>query len=343
MARVKTFADTSSVTLAYGITDAADANTVALAKLNYIPYTQEGFTLSKESAESAAIRQNRRSKGRKNTRGTTSGSAGLEFGVTPFIEDMLALSAMSEWKDVTEADAPTGAKFLIDGSTPRFFLVEKRIKAVRSGAKHNDFRRFYGNLVNEASIEVSEDLVGFTVNTMAAFADIFTAEAEASEDAGGLASTYEAPEDYEIADASNNVKNAVIRDSDGNPLELTFGDFTISISNNVREQRGVGNEFAAGMGMGKVAVSVSGTAYYFDNTLLETHLTNKFVSFECDIVTSEGTYKFKVPYGKVGPTEDSAGGENQDFTSTLQIDGEEGTVTIGDVDYPCAFSFVKEA
>lgn len=339
MARVKTFADTSSVSLAYGITDAADANTVSLSTLKYIPFTEEGFSVSKEAAESAAIRPNRRSKGRKNTRGSAAGSAGLEFGFTSFIHDMLALAAMNEWVDIGE----DGEQLLTDGDTTRFFLVEKRIKAVRDSAKHNDFRRFYGNLVNEATIEVGDDLIGFTVNTMAAAADVHTAAAGSNDNAGGLASTYEIPDDYEVADSSNNIKSTVVRDSNGDPLEITFADFSVSISNNVREQRGVGNQFSAGMGMGKVAVQVTGTAYYFDNTVLDAHLDNHLLSFETEITTAEGTYLIQLPRVKAGSPEDSAGGENQDYQNTIELTAEEGEVTVGGTTYPCVIAITKLA
>ena len=67
---IKSFADTSAVSLAYGFTDAANTAEVDLQELKYIPFTTEGFTMAKEAQVSQAITASRRSKGSKNTKGS---------------------------------------------------------------------------------------------------------------------------------------------------------------------------------------------------------------------------------------------------------------------------------
>lgn len=339
MTTIRSFADTSAVSIAYALDGAANASEVTATELTYLPFTQEGFQLSKDSQMSSAIRGDRRPSGSKNTKGTSAGSAGLEFGVTPFINDMLEASMMSDWVAGT---APEDS-YIVDGESRKFFLVEKRIRNVIDGTLTNFFERYYGNLVNETSIEIGgSNLVTMSVNTMSVFGDIDKAPADVEVDAGGLVATYTSPQDYEIADASNNVKNVVLKDADGNILPVVFSTLTISISNNIREQEGVGSEFAAGMGMGKVNAKVSGTIYYYDDAILDAHLRNKYVSAEITVATNEGEYMFILPNAKAEAPNANAGGENQDYTQTLSLNGEAGTVDIEGEPRKCVIAIKRK-
>ena len=62
---IKSFADTSSVSLAYALSDDANATEAALASMNYVPFTTEGFAMAKEAKTSTAITDNRRTSGSK--------------------------------------------------------------------------------------------------------------------------------------------------------------------------------------------------------------------------------------------------------------------------------------
>ena len=339
MSTIKSFTDTSAVSLAYALDGAANASEVTATALTYLPFTQEGFQLSKDSQMSTAIRGDRRQSGSKNTKGTASGSAGLEFGVTPFINDMLQAAMMSEW--VTHA-TDVNQSFIADGETKQFFLIEKRVRNVVNGTLTNFFERYYGNLANEVSIEMGgSDLVSMSVNTMAVFGDITKAAADIDADAGGLATTYAAPQDYEIADASNNVKKATLYDAAGVALPVTFSTITLSITNNVREQEAVGSEFAGGMGMGKVNAQVSGTIYYYDDSILDAHLLNKYVSAEIVIETAEGEFTIYLPKAKAEAPNANAGGENQDYTQTLTLNGEAGEVGFDGTQYACVVAIKR--
>lgn len=339
MGKIKQFADTSAVSLSYAIDDAANASELTATEFNYIPYTSEGFQLTKESQISTAITSDRRISGSKNTRGTASGSATVEFGHTPFALDMLKLAMMGEWQ---AGDA--GERFLIDDDKMNFFVVEKRVRNTVGSTPMNFLERYFGNLVNEASLEIgSSELVTFSVNTMAAFGDIDRADASSDPNAGGLATTYTAPNSYEIADSANNIENIVIKDAVGNPLEVVFSDLTLSITNNVREQVGVGNEFAAGMAIGKVNVQVSGTAYYYDDTVLKAHLQNEYVSVELTLKTTEGEFSVVIPRMKAEAPSANAQGENQDYTQSLTLNGERGTLTLGGQERTCVIAIVEKA
>lgn len=339
MTTIRSFTDTSAVSLAYALDGASDASEVTATKLTYLPYTQEGFQLSKDSQMSTAIRGDRRPSGSKNTKGTAAGSAGLEFGITPFVNDMLQCAMMSTWIDhATENDQ----SFISDGEIKNFFLVEKRVRNVVDGTLTNFFERYYGNLANEVSMEIGgSSLVSMSVNTMAVFGDTAKSAADADADAGGIVANYLTPPDYEIADASNNVKKATLFDADGSILPVTFSSLTVSITNNVREQEAVGSEFAGGMGMGKVNAQVTGTIYYYDDSILDAHLLNKYVSAEITLDTAEGEFVITLPKAKAEAPNANAGGENQDYTQTLTLNGEAGEVEFDGEAYPCVIAIKR--
>lgn len=336
MGTIRSFTDTSAVSLAYALDDAADASEVTTDKLTYLPFTQEGFQLSKDSQMSTAIRGDRRPSGSKNTKGTAAGSAGLEFGVNPFCLDMLKAAMMSDW---IEHNTDPAQSFIVDGETKQYLLVEKRVRNVVNGTLTNFFERYYGNLVNEVSVEMGgSNLVTMSANTMAVFGDTTRAPADSNSDAGGLVSDYVKPEDYEIADASNNIKKVTLFDANGDVLPVTFSTVTLTITNNVREQEAVGSEFAGGMGMGKVNAKVSGTIYYYDDSILDAHLRNKYVSAEIVLETIEGSLTITLPMAKAEAPNANAGGENQDYTQNLTLNAEAGEVEFDGVMHPCVLA-----
>lgn len=342
---VKNFADTSAVSIAYAIDGAADSLELVATEFNYVPYTSEGFQLTKETQISTAITDDRRVAGSKNTRGSAAGAASLEFGYTPFINDMLQLSLMSTWEQEMQIDGttPTGSDYILDGEITQFFVAEKRVRNTLGTTPWNFFERFFGNLVNEATIEIgTSELISFSVSTMAAFGDLAKADATSDEDAGGMATTYVSPDPYEIADASNNIQNVVLKDSGGTPLEVTFSTLSLSIGNNIREQLAVGHEFSAGMAMGKVNVQLSGTVYFYDDTVLQTHLQNNTVSAEITVVTDEGTYLILLPRLKSEAPAANSQGENQDYTQSMTLNAERGTVAFTDtVDRTCVIAILR--
>src|SRR5678815_5338983 len=115
--------------------------------------------------------------------------------------------------------------------------------------------QFYGTLVNSLNMELGDgELITLAIDTMSAFADYMDGVQGEDGLGGSLASVKSVPADYEIADSSNNLENFILRDAEGNPLELTFASASLAIENNVREQPGLGHVFSAGMGMGKVCL-----------------------------------------------------------------------------------------
>lgn len=338
----KTFQDTSSVSIAYALSDAANASEVSIGDMKYLPYTTEGFTMAKEMQASTSITQDRRPNGSKNTKGTATGSVGLEFGYVDFIGDMLAATLMNDWQ--VDSFAADGSEFITDSDQLRYMLVEKRVKGTKGGNNHNFLERYYGNLINETSIEIgTSELISMTVNTMTAFADLNDADSSSDADAGGLVGSYTAPADYEIADGANNVKKIVFKDAQGNPLEITMSQATLSITNNVREQPAIGHEFTAGMAAGKVNVALSGTIYYYDDTMLKTHMNNGTLSAEILIETPQGSFTFYLPSLKAESPTANSQGENQDYTQSLSLTAERGTISLGGDSTECVIAIVRQA
>lgn len=340
---VKSFADTSAVSLAYAIGDGTTPAEFAAVPFNFIPFTTEGFNMAKEAKTSTAITNDRRQSNSKNTKGSASGAVTTEFGATPFIQDMLSLGLMNEWAPVDQLDTSKGV-FITDGDIKRFMAVEKTAKSGPDAADMLYHERYYGTMVNDFTMEFGDgELITMALNTISMFADYHKAAAGANGLGGSIAASKQVPADYEIADSSNNLKSLIIRDSAGNPLEVVFSDASLQVQNNVREQSGLGYEFAAGVGMGKVAVSLSGEIYYFDQTVLDAHMNNKRLSGELTIDTVDGTFRIVLPNLVAQSPSNSADGENQDYKTSLTLTAEKGVVEIGGTPRTCAIAIIFTA
>lgn len=339
---VKQFSDTSAVSVAYALDSASQASEKTTSSMTFVPFTTEGMAMAKESQASTAIGNDRRTSGSKNTKGTATGSLGLELGYAPFVLDMLQASMMSTW--AVDTAAGDGSRYIVDGEIPQFLMLEKRIKGTKANKKYNFMERYYGNLVNEFSIEISSSaLATATVNTMAAFADLGGADASTNANAGGLVTTYNTPASYEIADGANSIKKLQLKDSLGVAIEATFADATLSITNNVREQPGLGKEFAAGMAVGKVDVSLSGNIYFVDDTLLKSHMANGNLSAELTIETANGILTFILPKLRAEAPSANAQSQNSDYVLGVNLTAERGAVTLNGASRTCVMAIVEKS
>lgn len=343
MPTVKSFNDTSAVSLAYAIGNGADATEFQGEEFNLIPYTTEGFQMSKEPKMSTAITNDRRPNNSKNTKGTASGSFGTEFGLTPLFLDLLSLSLMNTWQPVDEVDLTKGT-YITDGDEKLYMCVEKTSKAGPGEADMQFHERYYGTAVNEATVEFSDgELVTMSVSTMSVFADLGEAAQGADGLGGSLAIAKIVPEEYEIADSSNNLKTLILRNDQGQAMEVVFSDLSLQVQNNVREQPGLGKEFAAGMGFGKVAVTLSGEIYFYDQTLLKAHMANRRLSGEMTIETREGELTLHFPNLMVQTPTNNSEGENQDYKTSLTLSGERGEVVLDGDAKTCVVAAVYKA
>lgn len=335
MSEVKSYNDSSAVSLAYAMGNGDTAADFAGETFNLLPFTQEGFSMSKEAKTSTAIKGNRRSSGSKNTKGSASGSATYEFGVSPFIMDMLSALMMDDWKEV-EAGVPASGTYLHDNDIKKFMAVEKTVK---SGPLETDplyHERYYGVVANDSTIEFGDgELVTLAMNYMAMNADYAEAAAGVDGLGGSIATAKTAPADYEIADSSNNLQSVILRDDQGVEMEVVFTDLSLQIQNNAREQTGLGRQFAAGVGIGKVAATLSGEIYFVDQTMLNAHMENKRLSAEFTVATEDGAFTFYLPNLMVQSPANSAEGENQDYKTSLTLSAEEGEATVGANTFNC--------
>lgn len=321
---IRSFADSSAVNLAYAFSDASQKSEFDPAPLNVVPFTTEGFKMSKDPKSSTAISSDRRSQGSKNTKGTAEGAVTVEFGANPFCLDLLQAAMMSAWVD--GAIAGTDPNVLVDGATKQFMLWERVIRPNVGATENQSLERYYGALVNESTLTMNDgDVITLASNLVVVNAD-YSEAAQGTDGLGGsIASAKTAPASYEIADASNNLKSIQLLDSSAAVIPAVFSQASLKITNNIRTQGAVGSVFAAGAAMGKVAVELSGTIYYYDQSVLKAHMENEVMSAQFSIETAEGKLNFFLPALKAQAPGGNAQGENQDYTSSITFTAEEGT------------------
>lgn len=346
MPQVKSFNDTSSVALAYAISPMdrkSDFVGASRVPMKLIPFTTESFAMQKESKTSTAISGTRRTKGSKNTKGSANGGATVEFGATPWVLDLLQLIMLGEWKNVDDA-TPALGKYLVDGELKQYMVVEKTVRQGSLSTDRLDHEWYFGTMMNDATLNFGDgELITLACNTMSANADYGNALAGVDGLGGSVGLSKTKPTDYEIADSSNNLSEIEIRNADGDLMEVVWSDASLQVQNNVREQSGLGRQFAAGIGIGKIAVTFSGEIYYYDQSILKAHMDNKRVSLKTNISTAEGTFTIQLPNLMAQAPTNNAEGENADYKSAMTLTAEEGKVTIGThVDIPCvmAITFV---
>ena len=330
---VRQFTDTSAVAISYtraNVKDRAefDALSAAQREMRYVPYTAENHTVGLDSTKSAAITSSRRSNGSKNTRGTASAGWTSEVGFTQFIRDMLEMSFMDDFKTIGD-----GVELLIDGSKNQFMVSEERI----TNNDARNFRLFLGQLVNEMTLTFGDSNMGtLQIATVAANFDHWMNKEKSEDKAfGGAGSKYLEPDAYEQADSANNIKNLFIAKQDGTPVEMTFSQITATLGNNVRTQNAVGHIFAAGLAKGQSDVSFSGTAYYEDDTLLSMHMANEKLRLAMPIETKEGTIVLFAPSLSMSSPGGNSGGQNQDFTASITLTAETGSVKVNGAATSC--------
>lgn len=329
MPKVKSFDDTSAVSVAYALSDRSrPEDFVTPTSFKLVPFTTENFGMSKESKTSTAIRGDRRTSGSKNTKGSAAGGLTIEFGANQISRDFLQWALQSTWQNATAT--PADGTYITDSDVKTYMAIEKTIKKGSLATDRLDHKRFYGTAANEATMAFGDgELVTLAISTMSAYADYRSEVAGANGLGGSIASVKTVPAPYEIADSSNNLKTIEVYDEDDELLELVWSDASLQIQNNVREQSALSHEFAAGIGFGKVAVTFSGEVYYGDQTFIEAHMRNKKVRVVLTISTEEGTYKITMPRMLVGAPTDNAEGENADYKESLTMTAEAGTVDIG--------------
>lgn len=340
MPTVRSFNDSSSVSLAYALDNhiARSDFTTNPTPFKLVPYTTESFSMQKEDKQSTAIRGNRRSSGAKNTKGSANGGLTVEFGANQICLDYLQALLMNSWKENTPG-TPADGKFITDGELKTYLVFEKTVRQGTLATDRLDHECYYGTMFNEGTLEFGDgELITLAVTTISAFGDYTNAQAGANGLGGSIASVKTAPAAYEIADSSNNLKKIELYDDEGNLMEVTWSDFSLQVQNNAREQSGLSHEFAAGVNVGKVNVTASGEIYYFDQSMLDTHMKNRRMKAVVSISTEEGTFKITLPSLKAQTPTNNAEGENEDYKTSITLTAEEGILELGGQPTPCAIA-----
>lgn len=320
---IKTFADTSSVSVAYAFSDAYNREELAGKSLDMtvVPYTSEGFSMSKESQQSEAISSSRRIQGTKNTKGSAEGQVTQEFGVTQVFADMLKATLMSDWSDKGDF------KEIFDSDIKQYMVWERTIRVNPGDNNLQTQEQYYGTLVNEATLEIGDgDLMTFDITTLSANAEYAETAQGGGRLGGSIACTKVVADGYEIADGSNNINNIVVRNSAGEIVPMTFSNATLTINNNARVQDAIGHVFAAGVAVGMVELSISGEVYYFDNSVMDAHMNNEIMSVEFSVQTRDGRFEFLLPAMTAESPDANSTGQNQDFMQSLTLNAQQGTV-----------------
>ena len=337
MPTIKSFNDTSSVSVAYAISAAADKATVLTAKpaMKLLPFTGESFTMQKEAKTSSAIRGDRRTSGSKNTKGSANGGVTVEFGAVNFVLDLLQLAMMNTWAEI-EVGVPASGKYITDGEIKQFMLVEKTINQGKLATDRLDHEWYFGTAINDATLQFGDgELVTFEASTISANADYGNALAGVDGLGGSLALSKATPADYEVADSSNNLASIELKDAEGDVMEVVWSDASLQIQNNVREQSGLSKQFAAGIGIGMVGVNFSGEIYYVSQAVLDAHMKNGSLSAKITVGTTEGTFTIHLPKLKAQAPTNNAEGQNNDFKTSLTLAAEAGEVDIGGETITC--------
>ena len=340
MPTVRSFNDSSSVSLAYALDNhiARADFTGTPTPFSLVPFTEESFTMQKEAKQSTAIKGNRRSAGSKNTKGSANGGLTVEFGANPFCLDFLQAALMNTWTEVTPG-TPADGKYITDGEIKTYMAWEKTARQGLLATDRLDHECYYGTAVNEATLEFGDgELITLALSLISAYADYTNALAGAGGLGGSIASVKNKPADYEIADSSNNLQNIELYDDTNTLMQVTWSDFSLGIQNNVREQSGLSHEFAAGIGIGKVAVSANGEIYYFDQSMLRAHMTNRRMKMVINLSTEEGAFKITLPNLMAQTPTNNAEGENEDYKTSLTLTAEEGEVELGGAPKACVIA-----
>lgn len=269
----------------------------------------------------------------------TTGSVGTEARTLPANTVSVRLRLYTGTTIVDEQVIPLYSstlesfKSITDGEKIKPLLVEKYEKNTVDGTTYHEFSQFFGTCVNELSFEFGgADFVKVSATTMSTdfnlnYSSSNTPDADYSE---SLAESYVAAAQDSLLDTANSIKSIKLLDVDGNQIQAVFSTASLKIVNNLREQAALGYEYMAGIGAGKVNVTLTGEIYFFNNDIFRKHLDNEKVSAIIELEDSNEALQIIIPKLTVAAPTNNSQGENQDYKTSLSFNAEEGLVDLGD-------------
>lgn len=226
-----------------------------------------------------------------------------------------------------------GFKTITDGEKIKPLLVEKYEKNTVDGTTYHEFSQFFGTCVNELSFEFGgADFVKVSATTMSTDFNLNSSSTSTSSDdySDSLAEAYVDVTQDSLLDTTNSIKSIKLLDVDGNQIQAVFTTASLKISNNLREQAALGYEYMAGIGAGKVNVTLTGEIYFFNNEIFRKHLENEKISAIVELEDENEVLQIILPKLTVAAPTNNSQGENQDYKTSLSFNAEEGLADLGD-------------
>lgn len=216
----------------------------------------------------------------------------------------------------TSTIAITNNGTIENGSNQRSFTFEKDFKV---GGVSNYFS-FSGMTCGSMSMSMS---TGSIMSGDFNFTGATPSHSATSLDSG----TYIPATTNELMNAVNNVQGLSLTAvaADGTQTAIagtTFQELSVSVDNSLREQKQIGNLYAAGIGSSRIMVESSATLYFANREFLTQFLANGSVQLRFRLGDNLGnTYGVVLPEVKISSHEVTASGPDADIMAAVSFSG----------------------
>lgn len=298
--------DSSQTRLAY-IEEVTYGTTPATPGFQEARFTGESLNANRETVTSNEIRADRNVTDVIQTGQNAGGNVDIELSYGSF-DDFLASLMFSDWS----------SDVLKNGTTQKSFTLEKTFEA---GAT-DQFHRFTGAVANSLSLSIQAgQLVSGSFE--------FLAQGASTAQAIITGATYTAPNNNDVINAAADFANLAV--TGVTSPELTA--LNLNITNNLRQQRVVGDINSRGIGTGRFEVTGDFNAYFANQEVYDLFLagTATDLTFKLGGASSKN-YVFNMGKIKFESGEIIAGGNDQDvlqnFTFRALFDDVDNTLEI---------------
>lgn len=320
------FGSTSEVSLYYAVDADPSAAIPSDQVWKQVRITGESMDLNLSSTVSDEITPNRSVSDSILTQGEVSG--GFTYDVTAENLDDFIISVLQANKDLLVD--PAASNPWLDTETIKNASVKKCLmflKRVQVGADTHAYV-FRGCQVDSLSLSLESGA-------------IISGEASVMGSGGAVSLAvgtwvYEYATDTPLMSAVSSLASFNLTDDQDAAIDTTFQSFTLTISNQMRQQFavGTGNLFAAGIASGRIMVTTSTTQYYSSFDMYDQYVADKVLKLEFALADANGngwTFdmdKFKAQGGVVP----LAGGPDADLLVSPDMqafeDSTNGTISI---------------
>ena len=309
------YGSTSGVSIFYAV-DADDAAAIgATITWNEVPFTSDSLAGNLTTAQSERITAARAYAGSAIVSGEVSGSLGFESEASPFMDAML--KAVLQSADAFASDGDT----ITNGETAGCFMFLKRVK---NGAGY-DYYIFRGVQIDSMSLSVSP---GSLISGEIALQGVRMGAGALGATDGSNDTLTTIPVGWTLTPyTSGNIMSSVydlrsfeIQDDTGSDIGVVAREITLTMSNQLRQQQGVGtgSPYAAGVASGRFMCTLDADAYYSGPTIIDALQNDSSLKASFGLVDATGNgWTFLADYLKVtdGPPP-QADGPDQDLIAS---------------------------